>query len=52
MRLPVLRETSMPAVLLALRPGRVDLDHSPAVAAGISRALARWVIAPVTVRLD
>jgi N-acetylmuramoyl-L-alanine amidase len=52
MRLPVLRETSMPAVLLALRPRRVDLDHSPAVAAGISRALARWVIAPDTVRLD
>ena len=49
MRLPVLRETTMPAVLVALQPGRPELDHSPAVAAGIARALARWVVAPVTV---
>jgi N-acetylmuramoyl-L-alanine amidase len=48
MRLPVLRETKMPAVLVALRPGSTELDHSPAVAAGMARALARWVVAPVT----
>ena len=48
MRLPVLRETKMPAVLVALQPGRSELDHSPVVAAGIARALARWVVAPVT----
>ena len=28
MRLPVLRETRMPAVLVALQPGRPELDHS------------------------
>jgi N-acetylmuramoyl-L-alanine amidase len=48
MRLPVLRETMMPAVLVALQPDRPELDHSPVVAAGIARALARWVVAPVT----
>ena len=46
--MPVLRETKMPAVLVTLQPGRPELDHSPVVAAGIARALARWVVAPVT----
>jgi N-acetylmuramoyl-L-alanine amidase len=47
MRLPVLRETRMPAVLvgLVLRP-----DQVPAVAAAIGRALARWVVAPLPPR--
>jgi N-acetylmuramoyl-L-alanine amidase len=48
MRLPVLRETKMPAVLVALPAGRSEVDHSPALAAGMARALARWVVAPVT----
>jgi N-acetylmuramoyl-L-alanine amidase len=48
MRLPVLRETKMPAVLVALPAGRSEIDHSPALAAGMARALARWVVAPVT----
>jgi N-acetylmuramoyl-L-alanine amidase len=50
MRQPVLRETKMPAVLVALPPGR--LDYSPAVASGIARALARWVVAPVSAPRD
>jgi len=48
MRLPVLRETKMPAVLLELGPTRPVVDESPAVAAAVARALARWVAAPVS----
>ena len=48
MRLPVLRETRMPAVLLELGPTRPVVDQSPAVAAAVARALARWVAAPVS----
>jgi N-acetylmuramoyl-L-alanine amidase len=44
MRLPVLRETRMPAVLVELLPPG---EHAPAAAAAIGRALARWVVAPL-----
>ena len=47
MRLPVLRETRMPAVLVELGPTRPVVDHSPVVAGAMGRALARWVAAPV-----
>ena len=50
MRLPVLRETRMPAVLVGLCPTGGDIDHNPALAAAIARALGRWVLAPVTMR--
>jgi N-acetylmuramoyl-L-alanine amidase len=50
MRLPVLRETSMPAVLVSLPAARFPVEHSPAAAAAISRALGRWVLAPVSLR--
>ena len=48
MRLPVLRETKMPAVLIELAASRAVTDQGPAVAGAIGRALALWVAAPVT----
>jgi N-acetylmuramoyl-L-alanine amidase len=48
MRIPVLRETKMPAVLIELGPTKAVVDQSPAVAAAIGRALARWVATPAT----
>jgi N-acetylmuramoyl-L-alanine amidase len=47
MRLPVLRETRMPAVLVELAP---RADEVPTMAAAIGRALARWVVAPLPPR--
>jgi N-acetylmuramoyl-L-alanine amidase len=46
MRLPVLRETRMPAVLVELGPPSVAVEHGVAVAAALSRALALWVSSP------
>ena len=46
MRLPVLRETKMPAVLIELAASRAVTDQSPAVAGAIGRALALWVGGP------
>jgi N-acetylmuramoyl-L-alanine amidase len=46
MRLPVLRETRMPAVLCELGPVRALLDAGPAVSDALSVAVARWVTEP------
>lgn len=46
MRLPVLRETRMPAVLVELGPPTVVVEHGVTVAGALARALARWVSAP------
>jgi N-acetylmuramoyl-L-alanine amidase len=46
MRLPVLRETRMPAVLLELGPPAVVVERAADVAAAIGKALGEWVSAP------
>ncbi len=43
MRLPLLRETRMPAVLVALGPAGRVVEHTALVAGALSRALARWI---------
>ncbi len=43
LRLPVLRETKMPAVLASLGPVRAVLDATPAVADAIGLAVQRWL---------
>ncbi len=47
MRIPVLRETRMPAVLVELGPPAVVVERGVAVAAALSRALAVWASSPV-----
>ena len=42
MRLPVLRETRMPAVLCALGPVRHVLDHTPEIGAALLDAVIAW----------
>jgi N-acetylmuramoyl-L-alanine amidase len=44
MRLPVLRETRMPAVLVTLGPVRLVTDATPALAAAVLRALDLWIL--------
>jgi N-acetylmuramoyl-L-alanine amidase len=46
MRLPVLRETRMPAVVCELGPVRAVLDASPDVAGTIAHAVGRFAVAP------
>lgn len=46
MRIPVLRETRMPAVLVELGPPAVVVEHGVAVSAALIEALGRWVSAP------
>jgi N-acetylmuramoyl-L-alanine amidase len=46
MRLPVLRETKMPAVLCALGPAEVVGARSPELAEAISWAVGTWVASP------
>lgn len=43
MRLPVLRETKMPAVLLTVGPVRTVADAHAAIAGGVLRALELWI---------
>ena len=43
MRLPVLRETRMPAVLFTIGPVRVAADAAPLLSAAVMRALALWI---------
>ena len=43
MRLPMLRETRMPAVQCIFGPVRVAVDASPAIATAIVEAFERWV---------
>lgn len=47
MRLPVLRETRMPAVICELGPPARVVEHGAGVAAALSRAVARWALDPV-----
>jgi N-acetylmuramoyl-L-alanine amidase len=43
MRLPVLRETKMPAVLVTLAPVRTAVDAAPDVSARVVRAVRQWM---------
>jgi hypothetical protein len=43
MRLQVLRETTMPAVLCGLGPLRVIYPHSAVIADDLARSMAIWV---------
>jgi N-acetylmuramoyl-L-alanine amidase len=44
MRLPVLRETKMPAVLVSIGPVRAVLDGTPVVAGAVVTALRQWTV--------
>ncbi len=46
MRVAILRETRMPAVLVELGPPRVAVEGAPQVATALRRALEGWVCAP------
>jgi N-acetylmuramoyl-L-alanine amidase len=46
MRLPVLRETRMPAVLLEAGPSAVVVERAADLAAAVAEAVAQWVSAP------
>jgi N-acetylmuramoyl-L-alanine amidase len=46
MRLPVLRETRMPAVVAELGPSRLVRDHLPRVADAIAVAVGQWAETP------
>ena len=50
MRLPVLRETRMPAVLCALGPVQRVVDESPQVVAAVVEALRMWAASPIGAR--
>ena len=43
MRLPVLRETRMPAVVLAVGPARAAADEVPHLASALTRAVQLWI---------
>lgn len=47
MRLPVLRETRMPAVMCTLGPVRTVVDSAPALADALVEAVVAWVRSPV-----
>jgi N-acetylmuramoyl-L-alanine amidase len=47
MRIPVLRETRMPAVMCQLGPAGEVVPHSGDLARALTRALGQWVAAPV-----
>jgi N-acetylmuramoyl-L-alanine amidase len=47
MRLAVLRETRMPAVLCAVGPVQHVIDQTPSVAAAVVEALEIWADAPL-----
>lgn len=47
MRLPVLRETRMPAVMIAAGPVREVVDQAAEVAHAISRAVDHWIRLPI-----
>jgi N-acetylmuramoyl-L-alanine amidase len=43
MRLPVLRETRMPAVLLTMGPVRAVVDAAPSITSGVLHAVELWI---------
>jgi N-acetylmuramoyl-L-alanine amidase len=47
MRLPVLRETRMPAVVCHLQRIEQAVEHAPRLADSLARAIASWVAQPV-----
>jgi N-acetylmuramoyl-L-alanine amidase len=47
MRLPVLRETRMPAVLVEVGPPSVAVEHAPLLVAGVVHAITRWATEPL-----
>ena len=47
MRLPVLRETRMPAVLVEVGPPQVVVHQTPLLVAALARAVRRWVTEPL-----
>ncbi len=47
MRLPVLRETRMPAVVIEIGPPAAAVARAPALVTGVVEAVAQWVQAPV-----
>ena len=47
MRLPVLRETKMSAVVCEIGPPTIVVERGAALASALGRALARWVDAPL-----
>jgi N-acetylmuramoyl-L-alanine amidase len=47
LRLPVLRETRMPAVYLRLGPASVVVRHAPRLADALSEAVSAWALSPV-----
>jgi N-acetylmuramoyl-L-alanine amidase len=47
MRLPILRETRMPAVMCTLGPVRTVVDSAPALAEAITTAVAAWIREPL-----
>jgi len=47
MRLPVLRETRMPAVVIELGPPSTVVERTAQIAVAVSRALAAWSKAPI-----
>jgi N-acetylmuramoyl-L-alanine amidase len=46
MRMPILRETRMPAVLCEVGPASVVVEHTGELARTLTRAFSRWVEAP------
>jgi N-acetylmuramoyl-L-alanine amidase len=46
MRIPILRETRMPAVLCEVGPATVVVEHTGELARTLTRAFTRWVEAP------
>ncbi|MFZ9015437.1 MAG: peptidoglycan-binding protein [Ilumatobacteraceae bacterium] len=52
MRLPVLRETRMPAVLFAIGPVQSTLDHAAALVDSIVDALESWADCPIDSSTD
>ncbi|HEX7094353.1 MAG TPA: peptidoglycan-binding protein [Acidimicrobiales bacterium] len=46
-RVPVLRETRMPAVLCRIGPPAVAVGHSAELAARLAEAISRWLVAPL-----
>ncbi|TPW15099.1 MAG: putative cell wall hydrolase [Acidimicrobiaceae bacterium] len=44
MRLPVLRETRMPAVLCSLAPVRTAVDSAQEISHAVLRAIEQWVV--------
>ncbi len=47
MRLPVLRETRMPAVACRIGPPDTVVEESAAIASALARALERWIAEPL-----